>query len=228
MGIRLRPISDDRPKPLVELCGRPLIDWVLDRIRAAGIGRIVVNTHYRADMLQRHLSGQSDITISHEDTLLETGGGVKEALPMLGKDPFLVVNADAVWLDGPSPALARLIDAWRPADMDALLMLQPTSWVTGYQGPGDYFLDPLGLARRRQELEVAPLLYAGAHILHPRALNGTPEGAFSMNIVFDALEARDRLWGMVHDGVWYHIGTPGELESATDEITRGHTAVVSR
>jgi len=228
LGTRMRPLDENRPKPLVELCGKPLIDWVLDRVMQTGIENIVVNTHYKADQIQAHLAGRSDIQISHEETLLETGGGVKKALPLLGDGPFLVVNSDAIWLDGPQPALARLIAAWQPDAMDLLLMLQPTTWVTGYQGLGDYFLDPVGLARRRTELEVAPYLFAGAQITTTTAFDGTPDGPFSFNRIFDRLEETERLFGLPHDGEWYHVGSPDELRAAEDEILRGHTAVVTR
>ncbi len=228
LGTRMRALDDTRPKPLVELCGKPLMDWVLDRVRCAGIENIVVNTHHKAELIQAHLANRPDIRISHEDTLLETGGGVKKALPLLGDGPFLVVNSDAIWLDGPRPALERLIAAWRPDAMDTLLMLQPTAWVTGYQGPGDYFMDPLGQARRRTELEVAPYLFAGAQITTAAAFAGTPDGAFSLNAVFDRMEATERLYGMAHDGEWYHVGSPAELGRAEDEILRGHTAVATR
>jgi len=228
LGTRMRAADENRPKPLVELCGMPLIDWVLDRVRRAGIQNVVVNTHYKADQIQAHLAGRPGIRISHEDALLETGGGVRKALPLLGDGPFLVVNSDAIWLDGPQPALNRLIAAWRPDAMDLLLMLQPMAWVTGYQGPGDYFLDPLGRARCRTELEVAPYLFAGAHITTAAAFEGTPKGPFSLNEIFDQVEAAERLYGMAHDGEWYHVGSPDQLRRAEDEILRGHTAVASR
>lgn len=228
LGTRMRGLGADLPKPLVELCGRALIDWVLDRVRQAGIETIVVNTHYKADRIEAHLSHRDDVRISREDDLLETGGGVKKALPLLGDGPFLIVNSDAIWLDGPRPALERLIGAWRPDAMDMLLMLQPAAWVTGYQGQGDYFLDQEGRARRRTELEVAPYLYAGATVTTAAALDGTPDGPFSLNLVFDRLEAAERLYGLPHDGEWYHVGTPEALRRAEGEILRGHTAVVSR
>ncbi len=228
LGTRMRAADEERPKPLVELCGKPLIDWVLERVRKAGIENIVVNTHYRAEQIEAHLAGQAGIRISREETLLETGGGVKKALPLLGDGPFLVVNADAIWLDGPQPALQRLIAAWQPEVMDMLLMLQPTAWVTGYQRAGDYFLDPLGKARRRTELEVAPYIFAGARITTAAVFEDTPDGPFSFNRIFDRLEESERLYGMPHDGEWYHVGSPGELALAQTEILSGHTAVVSR
>jgi len=228
LGTRMRAADEARPKPLVELCGKPLIDWVLERVHRAGIQNIVVNTHYKADLIQAHLADRPGVRISREETLLETGGGVKKALPLLGDGPFLVVNSDAIWLDGPQPALDRLIAAWRPDAMDLMLMLQPTTWVTGYQGLGDYSMDPLGQARRRTELEVAPYIFAGAHIATAALFDDTPDGPFSLNAIFDKAEEAERLFGMAHDGEWYHVGSPSALARAEDEILRGHTAVVTR
>jgi MurNAc alpha-1-phosphate uridylyltransferase len=217
-GTRMRHLSAKRPKPLVVLAGRPLIDRVLDHLRAAGITRIIVNTHHKGAMIAAHLDGQPDIILSPETELLETGGGVANALPLLGDAPFFVVNCDAVWLDGPSPALRRLRDIWDSGSMDALLLMQRMTAVSSAAGRGDYFLDPLGRASRRTGHAVSPYLFAGIQILHPRLFDGAPGGAFSLNHLYDRAEAAGRLWGMVHDGAWYHVGTPEQRQQAEADI----------
>jgi MurNAc alpha-1-phosphate uridylyltransferase len=216
LGLRMRPLTDDRPKPLVELAGRTLLDRALDRLQATGVSRIVVNSHYRAEMVAAHLDGRADIILSPEEVLLETGGGVKAALPHLGEEPFFVVNSDAVWRDGPTPALQRLAVQWSDEHMDALLLLVPTPAIPGaiIGDRGDYYLEPDGAARRRAEGEIAPFLFGGIQILHPRLFDTAPDGPFSLNLLYDAAEAAGRLWGVRHDGEWYHVGTPGELAAA--------------
>ncbi len=222
-GTRMRPLTDDRPKPLVRLCGKPLVDWAMAHLRAAGVSRFVVNAHYHADQIAAHFDGVPDVAVSREPEILDTGGGVAKALPLLGEAPFFVVNADAVWLDGVRPALDRLAEAWDPARMDALLLLQPAATIDDYTGAGDFHLDPTGRARRRTELEIAPYVFAGVQILSPRLFEAAPAGAFSLNRLYDAAEAEERLAGLVHDGEWYHVGTPAALDHAADVIERGHT-----
>jgi MurNAc alpha-1-phosphate uridylyltransferase len=217
-GTRMRHLAATRPKPLVVLAGRPLIDGVLDHFRAAGVTRIVVNTHHKGAMIAAHLAGQPDIALSPEAKLLETGGGVANALALLGSAPFFVVNCDAVWLDGPRPALRRLREIWDGAAMDALLLMQRMTAQSGDAGRGDYFLDPLGRASRRTGHCVAPYLFAGVQILHPRLFEGAPGGAFSLNRLYDRAQAAGRLWGIVHDGAWYHVGTPEQRQQAEADI----------
>lgn len=228
LGTRMQPLSADRPKPLIELAGRTLLDRVLDHLTDAGVTRIVVNTHYKADMIAEHLAPRADIILSPEPDLLETGGGVRNALAKLGDDPFYVVNSDAVWLDGPTPALRRLATAWDDAEMDALLLLQRTVAINGVLGPGDYFLDSEGHATRRRERSVAPFLFAGVQILHPRLFADAPDGPFSLNLLYDRAQEAERLRGLVHDGEWYHVGTPAQREQAEYEIVHGNESVNSR
>lgn len=229
-GTRMRDLTRDRPKALVTLAGRPLIDWVIERCRAAGIERFVVNAHYKADVLHDYFAANDGppVAVLAEDPLLDTGGGVKNALPHLGAGPFLVANCDSLWLDGLSPAAARLAAAWDEARMDALLMLHPTVFANHYDGRGDFFLEEDGSVRRRAETEVAPYLFAGFQILHPRLFYDAPDGAFSLNRLYDRAAEAGRLFGLLHDGEWYHTGTPEQLDFAARIIASGHTKTNTR
>ena len=228
LGLRMRPLTEDLPKPLIELYGRTLLDRALDHLATAGVGRTVVNTHYLAEMIHSHLDGNECVVVSHEPDLLDTGGGVANALAHLGTRAFFAVNSDAVWIDGPSPALVRLAEIWNGRRMDALLLFQPTVYATGYRGVGDYFLAPDGAARRRREQQVAPYLFAGVQILHPRLFRDAPEGAYSLNLLFDRAEEAGRLYGVVHDGDWFHVGTPGDLARTEAALALRRVAVQSR
>lgn len=213
LGVRMRPITDTLPKPLVQVAGETMLDRALDKLAAAGVERAVVNTHYLADQIADHVKGRETpkITLSHEADVLETGGGVVKALPDLGDGPFFVVNSDSIWDDGPIPALSRLAATWDDAAMDALLLVHPTVSAVGYHGSGDFFLDLSGRLARRREQQIAPFLFTGLQILHPRLFAGIEPGKFSLNRVYDkALEA-GRLYGLRHDGAWYHVGTPEAL-----------------
>jgi MurNAc alpha-1-phosphate uridylyltransferase len=213
LGTRLRPLTDTIPKPLVELGGRTLLDHAIDRLALVGVERVVVNIHYRAEQIAAALAGRTHprIALSREEELLETGGGVARALPLLG-EIFFVVNSDVFWLDGRDSALARLAAAFDPERMDGVLLFQRTATAIGYEGSGDYFLDPLGIPRRRGEREIAPYLFAGVQLLHRRAFDGIAETRFSLNLVYDRAEAAGRLRAILHDGEWYHIGTPDGLD----------------
>ncbi len=212
LGLRMRPITDRIPKPMVTVAGSTMLDRAIAHLRAAGVERIVVNLYWKGEVIRRHLAKQDDIIFSDEsDALLETGGGVARALPLLGDHPFFVANGDIVWFNGVRPALQRLTEAWDDERMDALLLMQRTPSAHGYEGPGDFFLDPLGRPRRRGEREVAPYLFAGVQILHPRLVRDAPEGPFSLNLLYDRALAARRLFGLVHDGEWYHVGTPDSL-----------------
>ncbi len=228
LGTRMRPLTDERPKPLISLAGQTLIERILGHLRRAGVTRIVVNTHYKGEMIADHLRRHDGIILSPEHELLETGGGVRNALELLGNDPIFVINSDAVWLDGPSPALSRVARNWNDDDMDALLLFQRTVAIRGDTGPGDYFLDSEGHASRRREHAIAPFLFAGVQILHPRLFKDTPEGAFSLNLLYDRAEDAGRLHGLVHDGEWYHVGTPVQRQQAEYEIIHGNESVNSR
>ena len=220
LGTRMRPISDTLPKPLVEIGGRTLLDHAIDRVAAAGVERVVVNVHYKAEMIAERLALRDGppIELSHEDELLETGGGVKKALPLLG-DAFYVVNADVFWLDGAEAALTRLAAAFDPKRMDAVLLFQRIVASVGYDGSGDYFLDPLGVPRRRGEREVAPFIFSGVQLLHRRLFDGIAERRFSLNRLYDRAESAGRLRAIVHDGEWYHVGTPDGLEATRARLS---------
>ena len=228
LGLRMRPLTETRPKPLIGLFGQTLLDRALERLSKAGVTKAVVNTHYKAGMIADHLAGRPGVTLSHEPDLLDTGGGVRNALPHLGNGPFFVVNSDSVWVDGPSQALARVAAAWDDTAMDALLMVHPSVTAHGYHGAGDYFVEPDGPARRRREFEVAPFVFTGVQILHPRLFNTSPPAAFSLNLLYDRAEAEGRLYALVHDGDWYHVGTPTDLRAAESELADGHVAAQSR
>ena len=219
-GERMRPLTEDRPKALVEVHGRALIDHVLDHVAAAGVETAVVNLFHFADKLRDHLAARQAprLAFSPEEEPLETGGGVNNALPLLGDEAFYVVNGDVIWLDGILPALGRLAQQWDESRMDALLLLHPAVHAMGYDGAGDFIMDPAGRLRRRKEREVAPFVFAGVQILHPRLFAGAPDGAFSLNRLYDRAIGAERLWGLRHDGEWYHVGTPQALQEVESSL----------
>ena len=216
LGTRMRPLTDTTAKPLLTLGGRTLLDHALDHLVDAGVETVAVNAHWQADAVAAHLAQRPSpprTVLLREEHLLETGGGVRAALAVLGTDPFFVVNGDAFWLNGPISALRRLAGALDQS-VDAVLLVQRTSHVHADVGYGDFALDKWGTPRRRREREVVPYIYAGVQLLHPRLLNGMPEGPFSMNRAWDiALEA-GRLRAVVHDGMWFHLSTPPDLVEA--------------
>ncbi len=219
-GERMGPLTDRLPKPLVEVHGKAMLDRALDRLAAVGVEQVVVNLYHLGGLIETHLAGRTrpGIVFSRETELLDTGGGVRAALGWLGEAAFYVVNGDVVWLDSLTPALVRLAAAWDETRMDALLLLHPTTFAFCYEGSGDFFMDPLGRLRRRGEREVAPFLFAGVQILHPRLSDSTPEGRFSLNLVYDKAAAAGRLWGLRHDGEWFHVGTPEALQQVDDAL----------
>lgn len=224
LGRRMRPLTDHLPKPLVPVAGKPLIDWALDNARAAGLRQAVVNTHYLGDALQAHLATHPSglkIDISDEhDALLETGGGVARALQLIDADPFYVMNADNIWVSGPMECMAALAQHWHADRMDALLLMVPLNRAHGYDGPGDFSMDPLGRLARRRENRIAPFVFSGMQILRKALFDEVPQGAFSLNIIFNRALERGRLYGLVHDGLWFHVGTP-EAVTDTQEMLRG-------
>ena len=219
LGLRMRTVSETVPKPLLELGGRTLLDCAIDHVAESGVGHVVVNTHHMAETVTAHLQARRHprIELSHEPELLDTGGGVRKALPLLG-DAFFVINSDVVWLDGVMPALHRLAGAFDPERHDAVLLFQRTVDAVGYNGPGDFFLDPLGNPHRRGEREIAPYLFTGIQVLHRRAFDGIGERAFSLNRVYDRAAAAGRLHAIVHDGECYHVGTPDAFAATMQRL----------
>ncbi len=219
-GERMRPLTERMPKPMVPVAGKPLIDHVLDRLADAGVEQAVVNVHYRADDLERHLAGRSrpEIAISDERAeLLDTGGGVVKALDRFDDEPFFHVNSDTIWIDGVRPNLSRMSQAFDPVAMDALLLLAPVATSIGYAGRGDFLMHPDGRLERRTERTVTPFVYAGAAILTPSMFRDAPNGPFSLNVLFDRSIETGRLYGLRLEGVWMHVGTPdaiGQAEAA--------------
>ena len=214
LGLRMRPLTEHRPKPLIPVAGRSMLDRVFDRLDEAHVPHRVVNMHWLAEQIAAHLANHSGVILSHEDVLLETGGGVARALPLLGSRAFFVCNADIIWLDGTRPALARLAEAWDEARMDALLLLEPVERAFGYDGAGDFFRADDGRLTRRSAKLSAPFVFTGVQILHPRLFAAAPDGVFSLNILYDRAQAAGRLFGLEHDGDWLHIGTPETLKAA--------------
>ena len=221
LGTRMRPITDTVPKPLIQVGGRSLIDFALDSLAEAGIERVVVNVHYLADLVEAHLAGRRvpRIVISDErERLLETGGALKKALPLLGGDPFLTLNADSLWVEGPRPNLRRFIHSWNPDQMDIQLLLALTATSVGYDGPGDFAMDANGFLRRRREREVVPFVYAGVAIVKPELLADVPEGPFSANLLYDRAIEAGRLYGLRLDGEWLHVGDPPAIAAAEERL----------
>lgn len=217
LGKRMRPLTDDKPKPLVHLRGRALIDHVLDRLAEAKVTRAIINVHYQADALEAHIKGRSDpeITISDErGLLLDTGGGVVHALDKLGQEPFLIHNSDSVWIEGVGANLDRLCAAWDSEAMDSLMLLASATGSLGYDGPGDFVMGTDGRLTRRGERQMAPFVFTGVSIAHPRLFEGAPDGAFSLNRLWDAAIEKGRLYGVRLDGLWMHVGTPEALQEA--------------
>lgn len=226
LGTRMRPLTDLVPKPLVRLQQKPLIDHVLDRIADAGAEQAVVNVHHHADQIIDHMQGRDRprVLISDErDGLLDTGGGVVKALPMLGEEPFLIHNSDSTWVEGVQPNLIRLARSFDPERMDALLLLALASGSIGYEGRGDFMMSPDGLLKRRPERELVPFVYSGVCIVHPRLFANAPEGPFSLNLLFDRAIEQRRLYGIRLDGIWLHVGTPAALAEA-DQLFHGSYA----
>ena len=227
LGKRMRPLTDVVPKPLVRLKGKPLIDHVLDRLAAGGITRAVVNVHYLPDLIEAHVAKRTvpSIVISNErDALLDTGGGVVRALPLLGDKPFLIHNSDSVWIDGVGSNIARLIAAFDPDRMDSLMLLANGATSLGYEGRGDFCMDSDGVLLRRDEQRESPFVFTGVSIAHPRLFEDAPSGAFSLNQLWDRAIDKKRLYGLRLDGVWMHVGTPQSVEEAERWIERAEGA----
>lgn len=216
-GTRMRPLTDTMPKPLVPFAGKPLIDHVLDRLEEAGIEEVIVNVHHFADMLEAHLATRKTprIVISDERAaLLDTGGGAKKALPLLGDEPIITFNSDSVWIEGLGSNLRDLMAAFDPERMDALLMIADAARTIGYVGRGDFTMDPYGLLARREPSTTVPFMFAGVQIVKPALFADGPDGPFSTNLIWDRLIEKGTLFGHRMGGVWMHVGAPDDLAEA--------------
>ena len=223
LGKRMRPITDNIPKPLVEVYGKTLLDHGLDALVRAGVEEAVVNVHYFAEQIEDHVAKRDDlkITISDErDELLDSGGGIANALPMLGKEPFYLINADSFWIEGYRPNLNRMAEVWNKDQMDMMLLLAGMTNAVGFGSKGDFSMDPDGRLERRGEKKIAPFAYAGAAIINPSVFDNAPKGAFSLNKQFDQALEQERLFGLRLEGLWLHVGTPDAIHEAEDAIAR--------
>jgi MurNAc alpha-1-phosphate uridylyltransferase len=215
LGKRMRPLTATKPKPLIEVGGKPLLDHVLERLRTAGVKRVVVNVHYLADAVEAHLASRKhglDVVISDERGLLmETGGGLVQAEKLIDSDPFLSVNSDNLWVDGPADTLKLLASHWDDTKMDALLLLVPLARAENHNGMGDFHMDRTGRLRRRDRSHVAPFVFTGVQMVSKRLLRNAPEGPFSTNILWDRAIEEGRCFGAVHQGLWFDVGTPKSI-----------------
>jgi N-acetyl-alpha-D-muramate 1-phosphate uridylyltransferase len=219
LGLRMRPLTEKMPKPLVKVAGQPLLDHVLDKLAQAGVTEAVVNVHYLPDQIIDHVSARKRprVIISDErDQVLGTGGGVVKALPLLGDSPFFHVNSDTLWIDGVRPNLERLAERFDASRMDILLLMAPTASSIGYNGRGDYSMLPDGSLRARRENQVVPFVYAGAAIISPSIFLDAPAGEFSLTRMFDRAAEQERLFGLRLDGLWMHVGTPDAVHAAEE------------
>ncbi len=224
LGTRMRPLSDDRPKPLIPVGGKPLIDHALDRLVAAGVELAVVNLHYKAEMLRAHLDKRRDIEIRYSaenDALLDTGGGVVKALPHFQNEPFFILNSDSLWVEGYSAALPTMARLWDESRMDALLLLAAMVSALGYEGwRGDFRLSATGHVSRVPERVISPFAFPGVQLVHPRLFADPPAPAFSTNVMWNRAIAKERLFGTRLDGVWLHVGSPEARDDAEAFLAR--------
>lgn len=213
LGTRMRPLTLTTPKPLVCVAGRTLLDWALDGLAQAGVTRAVVNVHHLSALIAAHLQDrtQPHITLVHEDPVLETGGGVQNALPHLGRAPFFVLNSDGLWIDDQSAALRRMASLWDDDAMDGLLLLHDPALAFGYDGPGDFTIGADGLLKRRTGEDQAALVFTGVQLLHPRLFEGAAGGVYSLNVLYDKALRAGRLFGLTAVGEWHHVGTMDAL-----------------
>ena len=216
LGKRMRPLTATKPKPLIEVAGQALLDHVLDRLRSAGVEKVVVNVHYLADAVEAHLASRKhglEVVISDERKLLmETGGGLMQAADLIDADPFLAVNSDNFWVDGPADTLKLLASHWDDAKMDALLLLVPLARARNHRGMGDFHMDRNGRLRRREKSRVAPFVYTGIQMLSKRLLRDAPDGPFSTNLFWSRAIEEGRCFGAVHQGLWFDVGTPKSIK----------------
>lgn len=225
LGKRMRPLTATRPKPLIEVNGKALLDHVLEKLRLAGVKKVVVNVHYLADAIEAHLLTRAEgfeVVISDErKLLLETGGGMVKAAPLIESDPFLALNSDNLWIDGPADTIKLLASQWDSEKMDALLLVVPQARALGHKGMGDFHMDRCGRLRRRERSHVAPFVFTGVQMISKRLLRDAPEGPFSTNVLWDRAIEEGRAFGAVHQGLWFDVGTPQAIsftEAALEDV----------
>lgn len=227
LGKRMRPLTATRPKPLIRVAGQPLMDHALDRIEEAGIRRTVVNVHYLAGPIEAHLdsrarrTGATYLVSDEREKLLETGGGLVKALPLLGDKPFLCANSDNLWVNGPFDSIRALAERWDDGKMDALLLLVPHARATGNRGLGDFHMEADGRLSRRKPGRVAPFVFTGVQILSPRLVTDPPGEVFSTNVFWDRAIAAGRAYGLSHAGQWFDVGTPQAIPLVEAGLANG-------
>ncbi len=220
LGTRMRPLTDNTPKPLLKVANKRIIDYALDHLNAAGVKTAVVNKHYLPDQIEawaKQISSPKIVISDETDQVLETGGGVKRALPLLGAEPFYVLNSDCFWTDRGAPALERLAQSWDNATMDCLLLVCDPKHTTGYDGSGDFVMDAEGRLKRQTQ---NGLCFIGAYLVHPRLFENAPAGRFSMNVLWNEAIVNQRLFGISHQGHWLHVGTPDAIKAAEDYLAK--------
>jgi len=220
LGQRMRPLTNTTPKPLLRVAGKRIIDYNMDALRAAGVERAVINKHYLPEQIEAWAKEIANprITLSDEsDAVLETGGGIARALPLLGHEPFYVLNSDCFWTESGPPALKRLAESWDDSTMDCLLLLCDPAQTTGYDGNGDFVIDAQGRLTRQRNHALA---YIGGYLVHPRLFGDAPPGKFSMNMLWDRAISQGRLHGLTHEGKWFHVGTPAAIGLAEAELAK--------
>lgn len=228
LGKRMRPITNELPKPLIKVAGKTMLDRALDKLAEGGVTKAVVNKHHLAGQIEAHVKARlakgckPDIVLSQEDMLLETGGGIVRALPHLNEDAIYTINSDIIWENGKEPALKRLTDMWEPDKMDALLLLQPLEAAIGYDGPGNFDIGAHGQLIKAEGKDLR-YVYTGVQILKPSLFRGMKEEPFSLNVLYkNALQPDgklNRIYGLVHDGKWFHVGEPASIELVESELT---------
>ena len=224
LGTRMRPLTLDRPKPLVEVAGRTMIDHCLDKLADAGVARAVVNVHHFPQMVKDHLTARADpaVVISDEiGQLLETGGGMGRAMPLLAADPFFCINSDNLWVDGPQDVFHQLSDAWKPDTMDALLLVVPHARAANNKGKGDFHMDANGRLTLRRSGRVAPFIYSGIQLVSQRLLRDAPEGPFGTMVLWKRAMEEGRLYGVSHLGLWYEVGSPDAIAPTEEALLHG-------
>ena len=224
LGTRMRPLTLDRPKPLVEVAGRTMIDHCLDKLADAGVARAVVNVHHFPQMVKQHLAARTTPAVAISDEsgqLLETGGGMIRAQPLLAADPFFCINSDNLWVDGPQDVFRQLSEAWQPERMDALLLVVPHARAANHKGKGDFHMDTNGRLTLRRSGRIAPFIYSGIQLVSQRLLRDAPQGPFGTMVLWKRAMAQGRLYGVSHLGLWYEVGSPDAIAQTEEALLHG-------